>query len=240
MQFKREQKKDEINPQCKTCGKEITEKSHKPGKIRKYCSYECYKIDKNIKEFKYVECQYCHKKFKETRDRPNLFCSRSCSAKYYSLEASKHKNNKKLNNDHHNELLKIYKEKLKELEQIQFKIDHEKYCIVCGEFFIGKTIQQITCSPECQKRYGNQRHDKRIYRNGKPDLSISLNKVYERDKGICQICGKKIYFSDNTNADDYPSIDHIKPLAKGGLHQWDNVQLACRICNSLKKDTESA
>lgn len=34
----------------------------------------------------------------------------------------------------------------------------------------------------------------------------------------------------------YPSIDHVRPLSRGGLHEWGNVKLAHRICNSIKKD----
>jgi 5-methylcytosine-specific restriction endonuclease McrA len=34
----------------------------------------------------------------------------------------------------------------------------------------------------------------------------------------------------------YPSIDHIVPLAKGGNHTWNNVQLAHHYCNTLKRD----
>jgi 5-methylcytosine-specific restriction endonuclease McrA len=31
-----------------------------------------------------------------------------------------------------------------------------------------------------------------------------------------------------------PTIDHIIPMAKGGGHIWDNVQVAHAICNSTK------
>ena len=58
-----------------------------------------------------------------------------------------------------------------------------------------------------------------------------------RDNGICQLCGKQIDFDWDSNSDYYPSIDHIKSIAKGGLHNWDNVQLACRKCNSIKSDS---
>ena len=34
----------------------------------------------------------------------------------------------------------------------------------------------------------------------------------------------------------YPSIDHVKPISKGGLHEWGNVQLAHFSCNSKKGD----
>lgn len=32
----------------------------------------------------------------------------------------------------------------------------------------------------------------------------------------------------------YPTIDHIIPLSKGGLHSWNNIQLAHLSCNSSK------
>lgn len=30
----------------------------------------------------------------------------------------------------------------------------------------------------------------------------------------------------------------VRPLSKGGLHAWDNVRLAHRICNTKKCDRE--
>ncbi|WP_210434349.1 HNH endonuclease [Virgibacillus sp. SK37] len=36
--------------------------------------------------------------------------------------------------------------------------------------------------------------------------------------------------------DDYPSIEHVIPISKGGTHTWDNVKLAHRKCNNLKSD----
>ena len=35
---------------------------------------------------------------------------------------------------------------------------------------------------------------------------------------------------------NYPTIDHVIPLAKGGMHSWDNVRLAHHNCNSIKGD----
>ena len=32
----------------------------------------------------------------------------------------------------------------------------------------------------------------------------------------------------------YPSIDHVIAVANGGTHEWSNVKLAHRICNSNK------
>lgn len=71
------------------------------------------------------------------------------------------------------------------------------------------------------------------------DSSITLEKVIERDHGICQICG---LYVDKTDIDRghikrmYPTVDHIIPLSKGGTHTWDNVQLAHMMCNAGKCD----
>jgi 5-methylcytosine-specific restriction endonuclease McrA len=51
--------------------------------------------------------------------------------------------------------------------------------------------------------------------------------VYERDKGICHICGEPI-------AGQKWETDHKIPLAKGGKHSYDNVGLAHRTCNRKK------
>ena len=47
------------------------------------------------------------------------------------------------------------------------------------------------------------------------------------------------YYDDNNTfiaGNKYPSVDHMIPIAKGGTHTWDNVQLAHRYCNSIKSD----
>ena len=32
------------------------------------------------------------------------------------------------------------------------------------------------------------------------------------------------------------TTNHIVPVSAGGPHTWDNVQLACMRCNSVKSD----
>jgi 5-methylcytosine-specific restriction endonuclease McrA len=38
----------------------------------------------------------------------------------------------------------------------------------------------------------------------------------------------------NCGADSNLVIDHIVPIAKGGLSEFDNLQLLCESCNRLK------
>ena len=73
------------------------------------------------------------------------------------------------------------------------------------------------------------------------DPDITLEKLYNRDGGTCALCGGLCDYNDYAfrgsvfiAGNEYPSIDHIRPLSKGGSHTWDNVQLAHRQCNSIK------
>jgi 5-methylcytosine-specific restriction endonuclease McrA len=69
---------------------------------------------------------------------------------------------------------------------------------------------------------------------------ITLKKLIQRDGLQCKICGKMCNPDDHSWANHSgpmrPSVDHIIPLAKGGPHDWDNVQVAHIICNSAKGD----
>ena len=51
--------------------------------------------------------------------------------------------------------------------------------------------------------------------------------LYERDSGICQHCHNRI-------AKKQGNINHIIPLALGGLHSYKNTQLLCQACNFKK------
>lgn len=123
-----------------------------------------------------------------------------------------------------------------------FKPATLKYCHYCGAAFVNR--RNSLCSDECRRKNNNNRHDRRIKSATKKDMTISLKKLYLRDNGTCWICGKKCDFNDcitdNQNnfivGRNYPSIDHVFPLSKGGSHTWDNVRLAHHYCNTLKND----
>jgi len=53
--------------------------------------------------------------------------------------------------------------------------------------------------------------------------------VYWRDKGVCQICGKKVSFEEGT-------VDHKIPHSKGGLTTIENGRWSCVSCNLRKLD----
>lgn len=120
-------------------------------------------------------------------------------------------------------------------------------CAVCGKTF--QTIQpnQKTCSKECSKKRKTHRSDHRIPSDAIVDRDITLATLYQRDEGICYICGCTCDWNDIEKHDGYvvtggkyPSIDHIIPVSRGGKHAWKNVRLACRNCNSKKTDIDPA
>lgn len=119
-----------------------------------------------------------------------------------------------------------------------------KVCPTCNKAFYSPHPGAVYCSELCKRKYRGRRSSMRgrcrkygvLYRPG-----ITLPQLYNRDGGVCQICGKKTDWMDNAWGANfgplYPTIDHIVPLAKGGPHSWENVQLAHAICNSAKRDT---
>ena len=128
----------------------------------------------------------------------------------------------------------------------------KRICQNCGRLYDKRGQNQKVCD-ECradiERAKGRARRrlrEARSMNNGKIDYSITLAGLIERDNHICQLCGREVNETDYIfkgdifiAGNDYPSIDHIKPLSKGGVHQWSNVQLAHRLCNSIKHNKEN-
>ena len=138
-------------------------------------------------------------------------------------------------------------EKLKAIEEIR-NVKNRK-CTQCGRMYSSNDYKSHKyCSKACSNRAKNKAKEvrRRIKISAQMvDRDISLERLYKRDDGICYLCGRICDWNDKQIdggtgtiicGSTYPSIDHIIPLAKGGLHSWVNVKLACRGCNSLKSD----
>ena len=140
------------------------------------------------------------------------------------------------------QLLQERKQLLGALSRI-VEIKTPKICEVCGKEFFSPYPEQKYCSQRCKKKNKTNTIRRRCRNYGVKYISgITLPKVYERDGGICQICGKPTDWHDRSWTEFlgpmHPTIDHKKALANGGGHTWDNVQLAHAICNSYKRDLE--
>ncbi|MCC7508516.1 MAG: HNH endonuclease [Planctomycetes bacterium] len=65
--------------------------------------------------------------------------------------------------------------------------------------------------------------------NGVPRRELAFNRrnIYRRDAFQCQYCGGKPGLK-------YLSIDHVIPVSKGGVTNWENCVVACVRCNTRK------
>lgn len=142
-------------------------------------------------------------------------------------------------------------------------LDRAGICKICGKPYVVRDYVKAcglkmardsgVCSPECRDE--NNRRNRRRSHIGRQDShrhrakrfgsaydpTISLKKLVDRDGLKCAICGGMCDWNDHSwseySGPTYPSIDHIIPMAKGGPHTWDNVQVAHIICNSYKGDS---
>lgn len=115
-------------------------------------------------------------------------------------------------------------------------------CTWCGKpYMTTYKWRSSFCSKKCQNAAAKANRKRRL--KGKiVDKNISLQKVDKRFNHRCALCGGKVDWNDYTIDKDgdfiagpnYPSIDHIVPLSQGGMHEWNNVQLAHFYCNSIK------
>lgn len=73
-----------------------------------------------------------------------------------------------------------------------------------------------------------------------PDAEpINVTLVFERDNWVCGLCKERVWSWLSYPDPDSASLDHVVPLARGGKHRYDNVQLAHWRCNIGKgADTE--
>lgn len=60
--------------------------------------------------------------------------------------------------------------------------------------------------------------------------------VLEADKWICHLCGGPTDPHVLYPHRDYPVVDHVVPLAKGGEHGPSNWRTAHNRCNSQRRD----
>lgn len=58
-------------------------------------------------------------------------------------------------------------------------------------------------------------------------------KLWERDSGQCQICGKSVALAAM-------QMDHIQPQHEGGPDHWDNLRATHFRCNRWRPTTDAA
>lgn len=105
-------------------------------------------------------------------------------------------------------------------------------CDWCGEYFVG--IGK-TCSKKCSASAKFARRSSGMSFNISPRDRLE---IYERDGWVCQLCNFPVEQGLHFLNDWAPSLDHIIPQALTLIpdHSPSNLQLAHRMCNSMKGD----
>jgi 5-methylcytosine-specific restriction endonuclease McrA len=121
------------------------------------------------------------------------------------------------------------------LEKCNFGYTPDGYGILCGK------CSQITV-PNNDNYFENDLvsnenpYQKRLkaYREGHKGIHWST--VGPKDNWLCHLCNEKVEPDAKIGSGQGPTIDHVIPISKGGKHEWENVKLAHRSCNSAKSN----
>ncbi len=60
-------------------------------------------------------------------------------------------------------------------------------------------------------------------------IRFSRRNVLVRDNWTCQYCGRRFPERELT-------LEHVRPISRGGTNSWRNVVVACTACNKRKAD----
>lgn len=105
------------------------------------------------------------------------------------------------------------------------------YCAPCRDYR-NKETRRAEKKRNRHKRGGNHRQRARIFNvHYEP---VNPMKVFARDQWECQLCGHDIDPDLRWPDPRSRSLDHVIPMSKGGPHTYENTQLACLECNTLK------
>ena len=105
-------------------------------------------------------------------------------------------------------------------------------CVICGKTFEGRAGGILYCSNRCSGWVSKERRKARLRDVYIEDVLFET--VYKRDKGRCQICGRRVHKRYNRHDKLSGTRDHMIAVDNGGEHSYRNVQLACLYCNSKK------
>lgn len=244
---------------CDWCGKEFNKKPFEVARYEHhYCSKQCYgemfeseyrkSFSENSPQFKLIEyngkndvtieCIECGWQYRSdsTNAKGKKFCD-NCQQKKVQENRDKREieRQKRLAIG---EMKKNLNAKKRELNK-QIKALERNYNNILTRDEREERKRQNRRA--CEKRNSLKRHG-RLKTNGRIDKDITLERLYDKEKGQCHICGLLCNYDDYKITEEgyfivgkfYPSIDHVTPLSKGGTHTWDNIKLAHISCNSWK------
>lgn len=113
------------------------------------------------------------------------------------------------------------------------------YCVECGKQYRPRRRTDILCSPACAeaRRRRFARIESPVYRALRSQATVETVDpaiVFDRDDWICQLCHGDIPREAQWPSPLSATMDHIKPLSRGGEHSYANCQASHLTCNASK------
>lgn len=218
-------KQVESDLRCQRCSKPLNGLQAKRG--QKYCSQACSTRDKS-EHGDAVTCKQCGQAFNAKRDRAT-YCGNDCRQRALATDGM-------LRNER----------TCKWASHLTYSNCHECGALICWK--APKAFCSSACSSRGRGRLDYARNPERFKRAAHRRRArikeafvedVDATKVYERDKWMCHICGKKVRKKPRFPRDPHmASLDHLIPLDLGGAHSYANVACAHLRCN-LKKHTSA-
>lgn len=107
-------------------------------------------------------------------------------------------------------------------------------CEWCGTPFLAASGRY--CSSSCKGRAKEHRY---LSNRGRFSATPSdRTAIYVRDGWICQLCFMPVLQGLESSDNGAATLDHVVPRSKGGGHFSENLQLAHRWCNSMRRDLD--
>lgn len=120
-------------------------------------------------------------------------------------------------------------------------------CSVCGVEYCPLQVRskgRTYCSEPCRQKskritHPERERDRRLNRQHAKRSAglaetITRAQLRARDGDECYLCGEVIDFEIQWPNPQSPSMDHLVPLSKGGLHQIENTAMTHLKCNMRK------
>lgn len=221
-----------VTKQCEWCGREF--ESSNDYRI-KFCSMDCQQTSysRTVREVSPVD------EYKEERR-----INKEKRLKRMRIEAKERQKQRQKQKAISN-IAKLLNKEVLRRERV---VELTRPCVECGTPFYNMHPSALTCTPLCSRRRSNRLnkmyHSKRLNESNVVDKDITVEKLFDKHDGVCYLCGKECDFDDKVITEEgytivgktYPSIEHVIPISKGGLHSWDNVKLAHHYCNTIKSN----
>jgi 5-methylcytosine-specific restriction endonuclease McrA len=107
------------------------------------------------------------------------------------------------------------------------------FCRNCWKEICQESVTKSNPEVQFEKQIKSEMRRAVAYKNG--ERGIHWTTLGERDNWICHLCQCQVEkIAGTAKFLMGASVDHVIPIAKNGLHSWQNVKLAHLLCNMQK------